>query len=140
MSQPEFVSDAFNLCERHAHFNEDGSVTLIDAATLWSLPPEMMNAQFGRLLVSAFTFSENWPTWEMHPHGDEMVYLLSGRATLILRLPQGDTEIALSANHGHIVPKGTWHTAHTAVPCQMLIVTRGQDTEIASVAEMAAAP
>jgi mannose-6-phosphate isomerase-like protein (cupin superfamily) len=132
MSQSGFVADSFDLRQRHAHFNEDGSVTLIDAATLWSLPQDAMNAQFGRLLVSSFEFSENWPTWEMHPHGDELIYLLSGRATLILRLPQGDTEIPLTVNCGHMVPKGIWHTAHTNVPCQMLIVTRGQDTEVAT--------
>jgi mannose-6-phosphate isomerase-like protein (cupin superfamily) len=138
MSQSEFTVEPFDLCERHAHFNEDGSVSLIKSETLWSLPPEEMNAQFGHLLVSVFSFSENWPTWEMHPHGDEMVYLLSGAATLILRLPHGDIGIALTANRGYLIPKGVWHTAHTEVPCQALFITRGQDTQIANAAEMLA--
>jgi len=138
MSQSEVAVDSFDLRERHAHFNEDGSVTLINAATLWSLAPEVINAQFGRLLVSVFEFSEKWATWEMHPHGDEMVYLLSGTATLILRLPQGDVGIALVANRGHMIPKGVWHTAHTTEPCQALFITRGEDTQIVAAAEMQA--
>jgi mannose-6-phosphate isomerase-like protein (cupin superfamily) len=138
MSQSEFAKEPFDLLERHAHFNEDGSVKLIDAATLWSLAPEVMNAQFGHVLVSAFSFSENWATWEMHPHGDEMVYLLSGTATLILRLPQGDAQIALTANRGYMIPKGIWHTAHTDGPCKALFITCGKDTQIASVADMLA--
>lgn len=140
MSASELNTDSFDLCERHAHFNEDGSVTLIDASTLWSLAPDDMNAQFGRLLVSSFTFSENWATWEMHPDGDELVYLMSGEVTLILRLPQGDKRVALIPNRAHVIPKAIWHTAHTNAPCQMLFVTCGRDTQIVSVAEMAQMP
>lgn len=140
MSQSGFAIDSFDLSKRHAHFNENGSMSLIDAATLWSLSPEEMNTRFGHLLVSVFSFSGNWQTWEMHPQGDEMVYLLSGEATLILRLQQGDVEIPLSPNRGHLIPKGIWHTAHTAVPCQALFITHGKDTQIVGVADMQNTP
>jgi len=84
----------------------------------------------GRLLVSSFAFDADWTTWERHPAGDEIVCLLSGRATLVLERDGGDEIIDL-ANPGAfaIVPKGTWHTARTGVPTQMLFVTPGEGTQ-----------
>ena len=83
----------------------------------------------GRLLVSSFAFAADWTTWEMHPAGDEIVCLLTGRATLVLERDGGE-EIVHLANPGAfaIVPRGTWHTARTGVPTQMLFVTPGEGT------------
>ena len=66
----------------------------------------------------------------MHPAGDEIVCLLSGRATLALDR-DGREEIVHLARPGAfaIVPKGTWHTARIAVPTQMLFVTPGAGTQ-----------
>jgi hypothetical protein len=32
----------------------------------------------GHVLVATFAFDADWPTWERHPAGDELVCLLSG--------------------------------------------------------------
>jgi mannose-6-phosphate isomerase-like protein (cupin superfamily) len=84
----------------------------------------------GRLLVSSFSFDQSWSTWEVHPAGDEIVYLLSGEAALVLDR-NGTEEIIHLREPGAfaIVPKGTWHTARTSVPTQMLFVTPGQGTD-----------
>ena len=80
-------------------------------------------------LISGHQFSEDWPTWEKHPAGDEMVVLLSGRAVFVLRLESGDESIELSDPGSFvIVPKGTWHTAHIDEPTSMLFVTPGEGT------------
>ena len=129
-------AENFDLTERHAHFNEDGSVTLVEAQKLWSMPETEINEQFGRLLVSAFSFNENWATWEMHPRGDELVYLTSGQATLILRQNSGDVAIQMRAGSGYLIPAGIWHTAHTSETCLLMVVTRGKDTQVMPVSEM----
>ena len=84
----------------------------------------------GRLLVSSFRFDQSWSTWEIHPAGDEIVCLLSGEASLVLDR-DGTEEIIHLREPGAfaIVPKGTWHTARTSVPTQMLFVTPGQGTD-----------
>ena len=81
----------------------------------------------GRVLVSSFRFDSDWPTWERHPAGDELVCLLSGGATLILE-GLGTTELSEPGSFV-LVPKGTWHTARTSVPTRMLFVTPGEGTE-----------
>ena len=84
----------------------------------------------GRLLVSSFSFDSDWPTWEIHPAGDEVVCLLTGNATMVLDR-NGIEEAVHLRNPGSfiIVPKGTWHTARTSVPTTMLFVTPGEGTQ-----------
>lgn len=92
---------------------------------------DRQHAQFkGRLLVSSFAFDADWTTWEMHPAGDEIVCLLSGQATLAMDRGGREEIVHLAAPGAFaIVPKGTWHTARTGVPTQMLFVTPGAGTQ-----------
>ena len=85
----------------------------------------------GRVLVSAFQFDSDWPQWERHPAGDELVCLLSGEAELLLHLEGGVTTLPLREPCSYVVvPKGTWHTARIrATPTRMLFITPGEGTE-----------
>jgi mannose-6-phosphate isomerase-like protein (cupin superfamily) len=82
----------------------------------------------GRVLVSCFSFERDWDTWEMHPAGDELVCLLSGRASFEF---EGRGVVAELSVPGAfvVVPKGTWHTAYTSVPTKMLFITPGEGTQ-----------
>ncbi len=83
----------------------------------------------GHVLVMTFEFDTPWPTWEVHPHGDEVVYLLEGDTDLLLRLPGGEKTVRVSEPGAYvIVPKGTWHTARPHAPTRMLFVTPGEGT------------
>lgn len=80
-------------------------------------------------MVAMHAFHEDWPTWEMHPAGDEVVVLVSGAATFVLRLDEGETILEL-ARPGEfaVVPKGVWHTARIREATTMLFVTPGEGT------------
>jgi len=81
-------------------------------------------------LMSAFTFSEPWATWERHPAGEEVVMLLAGAATLVIEEAGGERSVQLNSPGDYVlVPQGTWHTARTIVPTTMLFLTPGKDTE-----------
>ena len=41
-------------------------------------------------LIASFSFDDDWPTWEMHPHGDEVVCLMSGDIEMILATEAGE--------------------------------------------------
>jgi len=84
----------------------------------------------GHLLVAKFDFESDWPSWEIHPAGDEIVVLLSGRADMVLDRG-GNHEVSPLAQLGAfvIVPKGIWHTARISTPTSMLFVTPGEGTE-----------
>lgn len=84
----------------------------------------------GHSLIASFSFDEDWPTWEIHPHGDEVVCLMSGDATMILDTSDGETRVRLNEPGAFvIVPQATWHTAQVHSTTTMIFVTPGQDTE-----------
>jgi mannose-6-phosphate isomerase-like protein (cupin superfamily) len=101
--------------------------------TVW----QELNQRFAgfkdRVLVSCFSFDSDWDTWEMHPAGDEIVCLISGRASFEF---EGRGHVGELGRPGEflIVPRGTWHTAHTREPTTMLFVTPGEGTRNKAVA------
>ena len=84
----------------------------------------------GHVLIAEYQFDKDWPTWERHPAGDEVVLLLSGQAEMILKRNGADESVSLAEPGSYvIVPAGTWHTARTSVPTRMLFITPGEGTE-----------
>jgi mannose-6-phosphate isomerase-like protein (cupin superfamily) len=62
---------------------------------------------------------------EMHPDGDELLYLVSGTATVTLELPGGPTHVDLGAGDAIVVPQGVWHQITTREPGQLIHITPG---------------
>ncbi len=84
----------------------------------------------GHSLIACHTFDSDWPTWEVHPKGDELVLLLEGAAELVLASAGGDKHVNLSKSGQFvIVPRGVWHTARVRESARMLFVTPGEGTE-----------
>jgi hypothetical protein len=83
----------------------------------------------GHLLISSYAFDDDWPTWEVHPAGDEFVILVSGNADLILAKDDGDETIRLTEPGTFaIVPQDTWHTAKIRSHSVMMFITPGEGT------------
>lgn len=90
----------------------------------------------GRWLMITYQFDKPWPSWEKHPAGDEIVYLLSGDVEFTLHMPSGEQALRLSRPGEYIiVPKNTWHTASPHAPSHMLFITPGEGTEHRAVGE-----
>ena len=102
---------------------------LAGGAAFWSMPEQEI-AAFGKdWLISEFVCEADWPSWEMHPHADEFVYLLSGAADFLLEMDGHVERITMRAGEAVLVPQGRWHTAKISTPGRMLFVTRGEGTE-----------
>jgi mannose-6-phosphate isomerase-like protein (cupin superfamily) len=83
----------------------------------------------GHVLIQRFTFSDPWPTWEVHPEGDEFVYLIEGDTDFVLMVEGNETTLRVSDPGSYVVvPRGTWHTARPHAPTTMLFVTPGEGT------------
>ncbi|NII11797.1 cupin domain-containing protein [Oleiagrimonas sp. C23AA] len=81
-------------------------------------------------LLSCQHYTQSWTHWEMHPAGDEIVCLLSGRVELVLAQEDGERSHTLDqAGSFVVVPRGTWHTARLQGPAQMLFITPGEGTQ-----------
>jgi mannose-6-phosphate isomerase-like protein (cupin superfamily) len=82
------------------------------------------------VLISAYEFTTDWGVWERHPAGDEVVVLLSGRATMVLRVGSTDESTELVEPGSFVVvPRNVWHTARVTLPTRMLFCTPGEGTE-----------
>ncbi len=62
---------------------------------------------------------------EVHPDGDELLYLVSGAVTVRLELPEGDCTLDLGAGDALVVPQGIWHLITMREPGRLIHVTPG---------------
>jgi mannose-6-phosphate isomerase-like protein (cupin superfamily) len=123
---------AHSLSSTYVHLPDESSASLVPVSeTFWDelSSGDRPMLERGRL-VTQFDFSSDWPNWERHPAGDELIVLLSGSAELVLDLPSGKSRTRLhTPGEFVVVPRDTWHTAQTNVACSMLFITHGPDTE-----------
>jgi len=62
---------------------------------------------------------------EMHPDGDELLYLVSGKVTVRLELPEGAQTVDLSGGDAMVIPQGVWHLVNLIEPGQLIHITPG---------------
>ena len=87
-------------------------------------PPERIDG----LTVGIVHMTQNPPHGgEMHPDGDELLYVISGRVNVI-----GDSDpdpLHLAPGDACIVPKGEWHRVDVQEPTTLLHITPGPGHE-----------
>jgi quercetin dioxygenase-like cupin family protein len=94
----------------------------------WSTIDERTDLHTGRL-VTGMTNDADWPVWEVHPVGDELIVVTSGSVRFHLDDGSSVSTVTVAAPEYIVVPAGTWHTADTLGPAHLLIVTWGEGTE-----------
>jgi len=81
---------------------QHAAVPVAVTPTLFEEPDRHHERFKGRLLVSSFAFDADWTTWEMHPAGDEIVCLLTGRVTLVLARDGGEEHDVVAVTDAQI--------------------------------------
>jgi mannose-6-phosphate isomerase-like protein (cupin superfamily) len=81
-------------------------------------------------LVSMYTFTEDWDSWEMHPAGAEVVVCVAGSMTIHQEMADGTkATVTLRVGDYAINPPGAWHTADVTESATAVFVTAGLGTE-----------
>ena len=81
------------------------------------------------------TMSENSPHGgEMHPDGDEVLYLISGRIRVVFPDDPVD-DIEVQPGGGLVVPRGMWHRVDILEPSQIVYLTPGPNNEFRPLAD-----
>jgi mannose-6-phosphate isomerase-like protein (cupin superfamily) len=123
---------ADNILDRYLHVRDgDRTDAIPPSPSFWQ---DLAGGAYPQLdrgrLMSAFTFSEPWASWERHPAGEEVVLLISGAAKLLIEESGGERSVRLALPGDYVlVPQGAWHTAKTNEPTTMLFLTPGAGTE-----------
>lgn len=116
---------SFELETVVAALRRDGSSSVID-------PEPGGPVRIDGFSVGAPLMTSNAPhRGEMHPDGDELLYLVSGRIDVIIE-DGGDEETvgaerveSLRPGQAILVPKGVWHRVDVRVPSRLVHITPG---------------
>jgi len=109
--------------------SKEAAVEEVDS-DLYSRLDANYNGFSGHELIACYEFDSDWSGWEMHPNGDEVVVLLSGAVSLVLKNGEEQTSILLKEQGQFVVvPKATWHTIKTSAHSKLLFVTPGEGTQ-----------
>jgi mannose-6-phosphate isomerase-like protein (cupin superfamily) len=126
------LTTAQDILTTYLHVQDDGRTSTIPVSdSFWQELSQGAHPQLeqGRLMT-AFTFSEPWSSWERHPAGEELVLLVSGAVTLVLEEQGSHREVFLGKPGEFVlVPPNVWHTARPAMPTTMLFLTPGAGTD-----------
>jgi len=122
-------SGAFELTRTYVHLSDGPEATPIEVTDdFWATIDRRPELAQGRL-VTAHHFHEDWPHWERHPEGDEIVFLLEGAMSLVLDEPEGERVVELRGPSACLVPRGVWHRGIVREPTDAVFITRGKGTE-----------
>ncbi len=80
-------------------------------------------------LVMVETTPADWPAWECHTAGDEIVIVLEGRADFIQEIEGTESRIAVGPGSTIINPAGVWHTADVSESLKAIYITPCPGTE-----------
>ena len=128
---PTHSPDPFNLASTFLRLRSDASIEQLPVGNdFWQrLSSGALGTFHNEYLVAVLAHDSDWPVWEMHPNGDEIVCLLEGEATLVLEVDGREREVGLAQSGSYVfVPRGTWHTARIRSACRMLFITPGEGT------------
>lgn len=131
------IPAAFDLKTTYLHLEDGAGATPIPVSDdFWETIDRRTDIAGGRL-VTAFRFTEDWPHWERHPAGDEVIVQLEGAMDLVLdmngamdgAMDAAEHKVPLRGRAAVIVPQGVWHRAVVLEPTDALFITRGDGTE-----------
>lgn len=130
------MADPLSLQTRPVHLGKAGNATVEPAFTgdmSWYVGYMERHAEDGHdgRLVSMFTFSESWDSWEVHPRGHELVLCTAGALRLIQEHPDGEREnVELRPGEYAVNAPGVWHTADVLKgPATAVFITAGEGTD-----------
>jgi mannose-6-phosphate isomerase-like protein (cupin superfamily) len=123
----------FDLIDTYIHLLDGGSAESIAVDDeFWAQIGNREALHEGRLM-GAFRVTEDPSHWEVHPEGDEILYLISGSMDVILQ-QQGREHIVPLRDRGVcIVPRGVWHRQVVHSPSEFAFIAPGKGTQTRTV-------
>jgi mannose-6-phosphate isomerase-like protein (cupin superfamily) len=115
-------TETLDLTAQNVGVLRDGAIALLASAR----PPPRVDG----LTIGVAVMDRPAPhAGEMHPDGDELLYVIAGRATVRIERAAGEEQLALGAGESCIVPRGHWHRVVPDGQVTLLYATPGPNTE-----------
>jgi mannose-6-phosphate isomerase-like protein (cupin superfamily) len=118
------MTKPINLETTPLHFSRDRVVAVPDFGGDYDryMAAHCKPDDTGRL-SQLYKSETDWPMWECHPAGDEVVIVVSGRAEFIQRIDGVERRVVVGPGEAIINPPGVAHTANVLEPFLALYIT-----------------
>jgi mannose-6-phosphate isomerase-like protein (cupin superfamily) len=124
-------SQPFDLLRTFVHLQNDGhGHTVAVNREFWM----GINSRGYDRVLGAFRFETpddlHADSWEIHPHADEIIVLLSGEIEIVLEQgPKSTRNVPLEPGRAFIVPAGVWHRLVMRAPGELLFINSRRDMD-----------
>lgn len=112
-------------------FDPSTHTITLDRELLASMVPERPDppVPVDGITFGIATMSRNSPHGgEMHPDGDEVLYLISGRIIVVFT-DSDEPDHEMRPGDGLVVPRGVWHRVDIIEPSQIVYLTPGPNNQ-----------
>jgi mannose-6-phosphate isomerase-like protein (cupin superfamily) len=128
----------FDLVNNYLHLGDGGEAFRVAITpAFW---PALMSGDYreegvrriaedGGWLAASYQVQQDMKHWEMHPAGDEILFMLSGEIDVVLDEPGGERVVNVKAGTACVVPRGIWHRQVVKSPGQQFALTYGKGTQ-----------
>ncbi len=132
------AAPTFDLASTYLHLAASGEARRIEGtpafwADLTSAEPKTTDAKWvsevDGWFVTSYPLDVDFPHWEMHPRGDELLLLTSGAADAVIEQDGVAQTFRVEPFRAFVVPKGAWHRLLVRAPGTLLALTYGKGTE-----------
>lgn len=120
----------FDLRKTYVNLDPNGAAERIDVTEdFWASLGDGRRRLDG-YLITVSDIRDDMAHWEMHPNGNEVLYLLSGKLDIVIEQAGREQRVPLRPEKpGVVVPSGAWHRAVVVEPGRMMFITWGEGTE-----------
>ena len=123
------MTEAIELTTTYVHLDDGGQGSELPVTEdFW---PSLMRGerQLSGRLVIASDLAGDTGHWEMHPAGEELLFLQSGSIEVVMERDGETGRVALAAGQACLVPRGAWHRVVVHEPGRLLFITYGEGTQ-----------
>lgn len=117
----------YDATSTYIHLDTGPTVTIVPVdPEFWATIDQRRDLATGRLVMASIVTAD-WPTWEMHPEGDEIIQVDQGAVRIHV---DGDDEpTVVQAPSLVVMPAGAWHTMDVVEPARVITITWGAGTQ-----------
>ena len=120
---------ALDLRETYLILADDGGAeTVAGGDEFWASLMSGTRQLEGRLVMLG-ELRADMTHWEVHPAGEELLFLQGGAVDVVMERDGKEWTQPLEAGEAFVMPRGVWHRMRVRTPGQMLFVTYGKGTE-----------
>jgi mannose-6-phosphate isomerase-like protein (cupin superfamily) len=115
-----------DLADTYLHLERGAGLRVLDVDdNFWATIDQRADLDDGRL-VMATPVTTDWTSWEMHPHGDEVILVTEG--VVRVHVDPGEP-VVVPAPDLVVMPAGNCHTMDVIEPARVVTITWGAGTQ-----------